>query len=96
MSPTLREDLQRRMEATAHLPTHKIQGDGDLGQYWGLIPLDKRVPDQIRPGIFGYRSWAYKATNEMNGKSYALRRIEGEPYLACSRAFINSQPKCFS
>lgn len=47
MSPTLREDLQRRMEATAQLPTHKLAADGELGQYWGLIPLDKRMPDQV-------------------------------------------------
>ena len=65
------------MEASTQLPTHKLQADGDLGQYWGLIPLDKRMPEQSRLGVFGYRSWAYKVTNEMDGKSYALRRIEG-------------------
>lgn len=77
MSPSLREDLQRRMEATAQLPTHKLQADGDLSQYWGLIPLDKQLPDQNRHGVFGYRAWTYKATSEVDGKAYMLKRIEG-------------------
>lgn len=104
MSPTLREDLQRRMEATAQLPTHKIAADGELGDYWGLLPLDKRMPDQLPQqglrldqhgraipgsggsGVFGYRSWVYKATNAEDAKVYAIRRIEG---MSCSNSSIH-------
>jgi PAB-dependent poly(A)-specific ribonuclease subunit 3 len=86
MSPSLREDLQRRQEATAQLPTHKLLADtsGDLGQYWGLIPLDKKIPDhhqhsnnKQQTGVFGYRTWTYKCTSELDGKAYVLKRIEG-------------------
>lgn len=86
MSPTLREDLQRRLETTASMPSVKVVEE--LGTYWGLLPLDKRIPDPPKydaqgrlipgtAGIYGYRTWVYKATNEADGKVYALRRIEG-------------------
>lgn len=82
ISPTLREDLQKRAEALAPV-------DGlDIPGYFSLVALD--APTQSQPnsayddgtqtqsgrGIFGVRNWVYKAVAEADGKPYIVRRLE--------------------
>lgn len=97
MSPSLREDLQRRHEALSQMPTHRIlpaDGTGELGAYWGLIPLDKKLPSESgqrgHAGVFGYRTWTYRCTSENDGRAYVLKRIEGECMTTCTAALASS------
>jgi len=95
-SPTLREELQRRQGFSAQMPTHKLAAEGEIMPYWGILPLDRKLPGSGGPndragrdtGVYGYRSWAYKVTSENDGKHYALRRIEGR--FGGFEAFLNT------
>lgn len=94
MSPTIREELQRKQEAC--YPPSILAPDRDIllnDRYWGLIPLDKNSPhlsnnggnNSISSRLYGWRSWLFRCTNDRDGKTYAVRRMEGE-LPACNHA----------
>lgn len=83
MSPTIREELQRKQEAC--YPPSMLNTNRDLllnDRYWGLVPLDKNQPNSrgetISMRLYGWRSWLWRCTNDRDGKLYAVRRMEGE------------------
>ena len=80
MSPSLREELQRRNEA---LWQGLGPGEGaEVSGFWGLYPLDTPPTAVGKDGgpatanLFGHRSWVYKAGSEVDGRCYVLRRLE--------------------
>jgi len=90
MSPTIREELQRKQEA-CYPPSVMAANHRDIllnDRYWGLIPLDKAPPNansqhhgnnsNISTRLYGWRSWMFRVMNDRDGKLYAIRRMEGE------------------
>ncbi|KAI9808130.1 MAG: PAB-dependent poly(A)-specific ribonuclease subunit 3 [Sarcosagium campestre] len=74
ISNTLREELQRKAEATLQvLPNSTLPAQID--HFHSLVPLD--TSNQKNASIFGYPTWIYKAMSSKDGKYYALRRLEG-------------------
>ena len=53
----------------------KDVGLPQVDAYHSLVPLD--MTNQKSTQIFGYPSWIYKAFSSGDGKTYALRRVEG-------------------
>jgi PAB-dependent poly(A)-specific ribonuclease subunit 3 len=90
MSPTIREELQRKQEA-CYPPSVMAANHRDIllnDRYWGLIPLDKAPPNanssqhhannsNISMRLYGWRSWMFRVMNDRDGKLYAIRRMEG-------------------
>ncbi|KAK6431521.1 PAB-dependent poly(A)-specific ribonuclease subunit 3 [Oleoguttula sp. CCFEE 5521] len=71
----LREDLQRKAEATLQtFPSSTVPQNVD-NHFHSLVMLDSVA--QRTSTTFGYPSWIYKATSSTDGNTYALRRIEG-------------------
>lgn len=56
----------------------KDVGLPQVDAYHSLVPLD--MTNQKSTQIFGYPSWIYKAFSSGDGKTYALRRVEGADY----------------
>ena len=74
ISDNLREDLQRKAEAT--LQTFANTTLPQTVEYFhSLVALD--TSNQKTSSFFGYPSWVYKATSSRDGHNYALRRVEG-------------------
>lgn len=74
MSNTLREELQRKNEATLQtLPGSNLPEYVHV--YHSLVPIDINLEKSTR--VFGHPTWAYKACSNKDGKMYCLRRIEG-------------------
>ncbi|KAF8425868.1 hypothetical protein EV426DRAFT_34063 [Tirmania nivea] len=73
ISDNLREELQRKSEAS--LQTLQNVGLPQVDAYHSLVPLD--MTNQKSTQTFGYPSWIYKAFSSGDGKTYALRRVEG-------------------
>lgn len=74
MSNSLREDLQRKNEATLQtLPGSNLPEYVHV--YHSLVPLDTNLEKSTR--VFGYPTWAYKACSNKDGQFYCLRRVEG-------------------
>ncbi|KAL0091718.1 hypothetical protein J3Q64DRAFT_1846468 [Phycomyces blakesleeanus] len=69
----LREQLFKRNEATiVSTPAREVGLPLEVHVYHSLCLLEDK------PGsFFGHSSWVYKATSRVDGKSYALLRIEG-------------------
>lgn len=71
----LREDLQRKAEATLQtFPNSTLPQNVD-NHFHSLVALDS--VNSRTSATFGYPSWIYKATSSIDGNTYALRRIEG-------------------
>ena len=70
----LREDLQRKTEATLQTFANSTLPQS-VEYFHSLVALDTN--NQKGPSTFGYPSWVYKATSSRDGHTYALRRIEG-------------------
>lgn len=71
----LREDLQRKAEATLQtFPNSTLPQNVD-NHFHSLVALD--TVNSRTSATFGYPSWIYKATSSIDGNTYALRRIEG-------------------
>jgi len=71
----LREDLQRKSEATLQtFPSSTLPQNVD-NHFHSLVALDSVT--QRTSATYGYPSWIYKATSSIDGNTYALRRIEG-------------------
>ncbi|KAL7274863.1 PAB-dependent poly(A)-specific ribonuclease subunit 3 [Rhizina undulata] len=76
LSDNLREELQRKGEATLQtLPNVSSILPPTVNEYHSLVPLD--MSNQKNTQIFGYPSWVYKAFSTEDGNTYALRRVEG-------------------
>ncbi|KFH71611.1 hypothetical protein, variant [Podila verticillata NRRL 6337] len=76
ISDTLREELHRKNEMI--LQTVNAQDYGlpeELHEYHSLYPLD--LTQEKSTEVFGYQSSVYKCMCSVDGKTYALRRIEG-------------------
>ncbi|KAF2485613.1 hypothetical protein BDY17DRAFT_108439 [Neohortaea acidophila] len=71
---TLREDLQRKAEATLQTFSNSTLPHS-VEYFHSLVALDTN--NQKGQSIFGYQSWLYKAISSRDGHTYALRRIEG-------------------
>ena len=71
----LREDLQRKSEATLQTFANSTLPQNIDGFYHSLVALD--TSSQKTATTFGYPSSIYKATSTIDGHVYALRRIEG-------------------
>lgn len=70
----LREELHRKSEATTQiLPQSTLPAQVDV--FHSLVPLD--TSHQKNAALFGYPSWLYKAVSSQDGRTYALRRLEG-------------------
>jgi PAB-dependent poly(A)-specific ribonuclease subunit 3 len=69
----LREDLQRKADASRQiLPNSQLP---TVDHFHSLVPLDTN--NHRNASVFGYPNLLYKAVSEKDGKTYALRRIEG-------------------
>ncbi|KAI9203946.1 uncharacterized protein BJ171DRAFT_507112 [Polychytrium aggregatum] len=79
MSDKLREDLQRRTEATLVSidPTspEAAQYPAEVHVYNNLYPLDENKEKNTK--VFGLPTSVYRSTSSVDGKSYCLRRVEG-------------------
>ncbi|KAG0212722.1 PAB-dependent poly(A)-specific ribonuclease subunit 3 [Mortierella sp. GBA30] len=76
ISDSLREELHRKNEMI--LQTVNAQEYGlpeELHEYHSLYPLD--VTQERSTEVFGYQSSVYKCMCSQDGRTYALRRIEG-------------------
>ena len=71
-----RRRSNRRAKNVANGP--KDVGLPQVDAYHSLVPLD--MTNQKSTQIFGYPSWIYKAFSSGDGKTYALRRVEGANY----------------
>lgn len=86
----IRESLQQKNEAALQtLPTSTLPEI--VNSYHSLVPLDTSLEKSTR--VFGHPSWVYKACSNVDGKLYALRRIEGfrltnERAMGCAHAWI--------
>lgn len=97
ISEEVRREFQKKMEATLQvLPSkpHTLSGmpaaanglDSALphvDHFHSLVPLD--TSSLKNPAVFGYTTWIYKATSSKDGKTYALRRLEGKKQIRRSR-----------
>ncbi|TVY46335.1 PAN2-PAN3 deadenylation complex subunit PAN3 [Lachnellula occidentalis] len=73
MPETLREELQKKAEATFQvMPNSQLP---TVDPYHSLVALD--TSHRKSAAVFGYPSWIYKATSIKNGHMYCLRRLEG-------------------
>jgi len=70
----LREDLQRKAEAALQTFANSTLPQ-NVEYFHSLVALD--AGNQKGPTTFGYPSWVYKAVSSRDGRTYALRRIEG-------------------
>jgi len=91
MPEKLREDLQKKSEATLQVlqsgyPPRlqflsSVANEVDsqlptLDNYHTLVALD--TSHHKSATVFGFPGWVYKATSSKNGKMYCLRRLEGK------------------
>ncbi|KAF9168571.1 PAB-dependent poly(A)-specific ribonuclease subunit 3 [Actinomortierella ambigua] len=77
ISDNLREELHRKNEAILQAPVN-AQDFGlpdELHEYHSLYPLDTSQDRSTE--VFGYPSAVYKCMCAADGRTYALRRIEG-------------------
>lgn len=69
----IRQELVKKLEATNQMmPNSQLP---QLDNFHSLVPLD--TTHRKNPSIFGYTSWVYKAFSLKDGRTYALRRLEG-------------------
>lgn len=74
ISNNLREELQRKNEATLQtLPGSNLPEYVHV--YHSLVPIETNMERSTQ--VFGYPTWAYKATSSKDGRVYCLRRIVG-------------------
>ncbi|KAI5783600.1 zinc finger CCCH type domain-containing protein [Geopyxis carbonaria] len=75
LSDNVREELQRKGEATLQTLNLSAVLPASINEYHSLVPLD--TTSQKSTQSFGYASWVYKAFSTEDGNTYALRRVEG-------------------
>jgi PAB-dependent poly(A)-specific ribonuclease subunit 3 len=70
----IRREFQKRNEATLQvLPNPSLLPH--LDHFHSLVPIDTN--NQRTSTMFGYPTWIYKAISSKDGKTYAIRRLEG-------------------
>jgi PAB-dependent poly(A)-specific ribonuclease subunit 3 len=74
ISDDLREQLTKKQEAVLQT-LQNSNLPASVHNYHSLVPLDLQPERSSR--VFGYPSFAYKATSKQDGETYCLRRIEG-------------------
>ncbi|KIJ18269.1 hypothetical protein PAXINDRAFT_161688 [Paxillus involutus ATCC 200175] len=74
MSDNVREELQKRSEATHSTPLASYNLPDELQGYHSLVPLEPTPPDRRK--FFSWFSTVYRATNASDGVAYALRHVE--------------------
>jgi hypothetical protein len=75
ISDTIREELQKRTEALRSVPPGlALNLPEELQGYHSLVSLEMAIPERRRFG--NWFSTVYKAVNEKDGVTYALRRVE--------------------
>ncbi|KAF8939857.1 PAB-dependent poly(A)-specific ribonuclease subunit 3 [Dissophora ornata] len=76
ISDTLREELHRKNEMILQTVSSQEYGlPEELHEYHSLYPLD--LTQDKSTEVFGYQSSVYKSMCSVDGRTYALRRIEG-------------------
>jgi PAB-dependent poly(A)-specific ribonuclease subunit 3 len=74
ISEDIRREFQKRNEATLQvLPNPSLLPH--LDHFHSLVPIDTN--NQRTSTMFGYPTWIYKAISSKDGKTYAIRRLEG-------------------
>lgn len=86
VSDDLRRTIQAKQEAV-YVGANGASAPGlpqELGVYHSLVPLPlpsataQRLPTQSQPSkVYGLPSPVYRATSEVDGNTYCLRRVEG-------------------
>lgn len=71
----LREDLQHKSEATLQVYSNSTLPQSIDNHFHSLVALD--LTQQHSSASFGYPNRIYKASSNVDGRVYALRRIEG-------------------
>ncbi|KAI9726509.1 MAG: PAB-dependent poly(A)-specific ribonuclease subunit 3 [Chrysothrix sp. TS-e1954] len=74
ISETLRQDLQRKCEATLQVLSNSNL-PANIEHFHTLVPLDTSTTKNNT--AFGYNSYVYKAISSKDGYHYVLRRLEG-------------------
>ncbi|KAF9221691.1 hypothetical protein BS17DRAFT_803255 [Gyrodon lividus] len=74
MSDNVREELQKRSEATHSTPFASYNLPDELQGYHSLVPLEPTPSDRRK--FFTWFSTMYRATNANDGVVYALRHVE--------------------
>lgn len=74
LSDALREDLQKRSEATYTAPPPGLTLPEEMQGYHSLAPLEPVIGERRKFG--NWFSTVYKAVNSADGVTYSLRRIE--------------------
>ncbi|TGO33077.1 hypothetical protein BHYA_0268g00040 [Botrytis hyacinthi] len=76
LSDRLREELQRKSEATHQVMPNALPNIGTSPHsYYSLVALD--TTQNRSTTVFGCTSWVYKARSEKTDNYYCLRRLEG-------------------
>ncbi|RUS34651.1 hypothetical protein BC938DRAFT_479338 [Jimgerdemannia flammicorona] len=76
MPDNLREELLEKNEAVLRTANaQELNLPSELHVYHSLYPLDEH--QEKSPKVFGYPTSVYKAVCTVDGRTYALRRIEG-------------------
>ncbi|KAG0321681.1 PAB-dependent poly(A)-specific ribonuclease subunit 3 [Dissophora globulifera] len=76
ISDSLREELHRKNEMILQAVNAQEYGlPEELHEYHSLYPLD--LTQEKSTEVFGYQSSVYKSMCSVDGRTYALRRIEG-------------------
>lgn len=83
ISDDLRRTLTSRHEATYVSPAHATGLPAEVGVYHTLLPLGQ--PPNGGSRVYGHPAPTYRATSEVDGNVYVMRRIEGEPILPSLR-----------
>ncbi|RUP48567.1 hypothetical protein BC936DRAFT_144400 [Jimgerdemannia flammicorona] len=84
MPDNLREELLEKNEAVLRTANaQELNLPSELHVYHSLYPLDEH--QEKSPKVFGYPTSVYKAVCTVDGRTYALRRIEGGLYTCLSR-----------
>ncbi|KAF8548421.1 hypothetical protein OG21DRAFT_1516320 [Imleria badia] len=74
MSDNVREELQKRSEASHSIPFPPYNLPDELQGYHSLVPIEQTPSDRRK--FFSWFSTVYRATNANDGLTYALRRVE--------------------
>ncbi|EKM52715.1 uncharacterized protein PHACADRAFT_261316 [Phanerochaete carnosa HHB-10118-sp] len=86
ISDNVREELQRRSEATYAAPPPGLNLPEETQGYHSLMPLESTIGERRKFG--NWYSTVYKALNSQDGIAYVLRRIEN--YRLNSQAAFSS------
>lgn len=87
MSDSVREELQKRSEATHSIPFPPYNLPDELQGYHSLVPLEQASSERRK--FFSWFSIVYRATNVNDGLPYVLRRVESVSALSKGESTTN-------